>query len=187
MCYGPMFHLGIKGNDDHYFRSSYTLIKMSHRYKQVNTQRHLLLWEPLRILSNSAPKIWSSVIWLNGVESSKGFQSAISADRDLPPAVTALDSSPCIREIRAICIKNINFTKRMLHMREQQNVFYTWILTHPNMSNMCITSFHTCIVNSMTLWSLSSNRSFSWSRKLPEVKESKNSSPSSEKSTNEWY
>lgn len=61
-------------------------------------KKHLLLWEPRRILSNSAPKIWSSVIWLNGVESSKGFQSAISADSDLPPAVPAFDNSPCSKE-----------------------------------------------------------------------------------------
>lgn len=46
-------------------------------FKQV----YLLLWLPLLILSNSAPNMWSSDIWLNG-GSPNGFQSATSADKD---------------------------------------------------------------------------------------------------------
>jgi hypothetical protein len=101
--------------------------RLSHTYKQVNAQKHLLLWEPLRILSNSAPKIWSSVIWLKGVESSKGFQSAISADSDLPPAVPALDSSPCSKETNRILTSH---RQNVTHKRVTILMVLTWIFLH---------------------------------------------------------
>lgn len=120
---------------------------LPHRYKQVNTQRHLLLWEPLRILSNSAPKIWSSVIWLNGVESSKGFQSAISADRDLPPAVTALESSPCFKNMKRCLSKMLTSIWENVTTERTERIFPHW-----NTNNMFLTSFHICTVNSMTVF-----------------------------------
>lgn len=49
---------------------------------------------PLLILSNSAPKIWSSVNWLKGCTSSNGFQAATSALNDLPSVAVILESSP---------------------------------------------------------------------------------------------
>lgn len=86
----------------------------------LNMENHLLLCEPFRILSNSAPKIWSSVIWLNGVESSKGFQSAISADSDLPLAVPAVVSSPCIRKANTRQWKCRFQRDRTLQKRERE-------------------------------------------------------------------
>ena len=50
----------------------------------ANFLSQLLLWEPRRILSNSAPNKWSSFNWLKGEGSSKGFQTATCPTKDVP-------------------------------------------------------------------------------------------------------
>lgn len=59
---------------------------------------YLLLCEPLLILSNSAPNIWSSDIWLKGVMSLKGFQ-ALTSEAILASELT----SPSWEKYYTIC------------------------------------------------------------------------------------
>lgn len=69
--------------------SAYVITRLSRLFTPA-----ILALLPLLILSNSAPKIWSSVNWLKGCTSSNGFQAATSALKDLPSVAVMLESSP---------------------------------------------------------------------------------------------